>query len=119
MSPLEFIMNQRYGYRIVLWHPSAFLVVTPGCSDETIIFRNLLEHLQSCSKLGNQWLARKQQSSRAPAMRLYNARRKARLFRSAVLDAYLDRLEDTDLKKVLGHVEMLNRQVDEGLGLIC
>lgn len=52
-------------------------------------------------------------------MRLYNARRKARLFRSAVLDAYLDRLEDTDLKKVLGHVEMLNRQVDEGLGLIC
>ena len=119
VSPLEFIMNQRYGYRIVLWHPSAFLEVSPGCSDEASIYRRLLEHLESCNKLGDLWLARKQQSSRTPAIRLYNARRKARLFRSAVLDAYLERLEDADLKKVLGRVEMLNRHVDEGLGLIC
>jgi len=111
VSPIELILNQRHGYRIVSWHASAFMEIEPACSDSSRIYRNVIEHLKSCDALGDQWLARTHQFIRTPAARVHNAKRKLRLFHSAVLDAYLEDLDDEALKKAVERIEVLRRQV--------
>lgn len=112
ISPFELILNQRYGYHLVIWGPDGYSTTIGYCSDSAHILQQIFNHLTECNTLGDQWLGRGDQALRTPAIRTYNARRKVRMFKSSLvahypadrcdaeLDALLERIDSMELSLI-------------------
>lgn len=119
VSPLELILNRKYGYELQLWRSTGLHAVAAQIDDPESIYRHLLTYLSACSLLGDIWLARRLQVQRLPEMRLYIAKRKARMFRSAIFDLYLRNASQEDLKRMIGLADLLDDQIERSLGAAC
>ncbi len=112
-SPLEFILNARYGYRLVIWGQEGGTVVESGRSDISEVLSPIADYLRACYTLGDDWLARGKQHLRNPESRRYSALRKLRYFRSAVVNAYRtdpSSIEVTQLLQRITHMEQKAQQ---------
>jgi len=89
LSPVEFILNDKYGYPLVIW-TAAGLVTLPPESPFKDIGLQLVQHLQDCSLLGASWLERDHQALRTPEHRGKARNRQLRFLRSSVANAYRD-----------------------------
>lgn len=89
-SPFEAILNIKYGYRLAVWTASNYVVVEPHAPDLSIVFDKLVLHLRHCEQHLPDWDVKELQSMRTTAMRNYNAKRKLRFLRSAIINAYRD-----------------------------
>lgn len=109
-SPLEFILNSRYGYRLVIWKQNGYTAVEPGSSISEV-FAPIADHLQHCCTLGDEWLERKRQYQRNPTTRRFNALRKLRFFRSNVINAYCTEPATTELAELLQQIVRMEQKV--------
>jgi hypothetical protein len=110
-SPFEAILNIKYGYRLAIWTMSGYAVVEPHAPDLIKVFEKLILYFKSCEGYGSSWDMRQMQSIRLPNVRNYNALRKLRFFRSAVINAYRDDPEDVAVLDLLNQVSVLELQV--------
>lgn len=87
ISPVECILNDRYGYRLLVWTASGLRMLPPG-SPMKDIGSLVVRHLRDCSLLGAAWLEREHQVQRTIAHRREAGRRQLRFLRSSLADAY-------------------------------
>ncbi|MBH1431503.1 hypothetical protein I5U42_09380 [Stenotrophomonas maltophilia] len=111
VSPLELILNQRHGYALSIWGMQGYSTIDAHSTDSSEILHGIIDHLHQCSSLGDQWLLREQQSLRRPAIRTYNARRKIRMFRSALLAQYQPDSIDAELDALMEAIDTLEGDV--------
>lgn len=107
VSPFELILNQRYGYHLVIWGADGYSTTDGYCSDRTHILHQIFNHLTECNTLGDQWLRRDDQALRMPAIRAYNARRKVRMFKSSLVSHYPADRFDAELDALLDRVDSM------------
>ncbi len=110
-SPFEAILNIKYGYRLAIWTMSGYVALEPHAPDLINVFEKLILHFKSCESCGSGWDVRQMQSMRLPNVRNYNALRKLRFFRSAVINAYRDDAQDASVHDLLNQVSALELQV--------
>jgi len=88
LSPIEFILNDKYGYSLVIWTASGLSKLPPKSSFKDIGF-HIAKHLQDCSLLKAAWLERDRQALRMPEYRCKARRRQLRFLQSSVANAYM------------------------------
>lgn len=101
VSPFELILNQRYGYSLKFWSRDGLSKVERHCSTQSTILHELVNYLGLCHKLGSQWLMRDDHLLRSPIMRTYNARKKTRALRSALISHYKVGIHDAELETLI------------------
>ena len=119
VSPLEMILNQRYGYALAFWGTQGYSTIDAHSTDSSVILHRIIDHLHQCSSLGEQWLLRGEQSLRTPVIRTYNARRKIRMFRSALLAQYQPNSVDSELDALMEAVDTLEGELADRLGRLA
>lgn len=87
LSPVECILNDRYGYRLLVWTASGLRTLPSGSPMKDIVSL-VVRHLHDCSMLGAAWLERDQQVQRTMMHRREAGKRQLRFLRSSVADAY-------------------------------
>lgn len=112
-SPLEFILNVRYGYRLVIWGQDGGTVVESGRSDISEVLAPISGYLRACYTLGDDWLARGQQYQRNPESRRHSALRKLRFFRSAVVNAYRTEPASVEVTKLLQRITHMEQKAQQ------
>lgn len=113
LSPLEAVLNASYGYDIVVWTASGFETVPAGSDDLAGLAKHLLTHLDDAQRLGPDWQAGPLQMHRLPETRRYNAKRKIRFFRSAIINAFRDVPRAAEAIELLAKADELDRMVDQ------
>lgn len=106
-SALEFILSANYGYSLHIWTTDGDLTVRPGTTDIAQVLEPLAQHLRSCHQLGETWLMRARQHERTVKMRDHNARRKLRLFKSIVFNAFRDAPDSPRVPALLARIERI------------
>lgn len=112
-SPLEFILNARYGYRLVIWGQDGGTVVESGRSDISEVLPPISSYLRACYTLGDDWLARGKQHLRNPESRRHIALRKLRFFRSAVVNAYRTEPASIEVTKLLQRITHMEQKAQQ------
>lgn len=110
LSPVEAILSANYKYQLLVWTDAGFEVVRPGEADLPTLARLLLRHLDCAGALGSQWEVAHLQALRLPDVRQYNARRKIRFFRSAVINAFRDEPHAVEAIEMLSRVRALEER---------
>lgn len=87
MSPVEYILCQTYGYRLLVWGPQGFHDAGPDATLASIA-HVLRAHLQHCALLGEDWLEAAAQGKRQLDKRVLQARRHMRYMGSSIARAY-------------------------------
>ncbi len=109
-SPLEFILNARYGYRLVIWDQFEGTVIESGRSEIAEVLAPLSRYLRACYTLGDDWLVRGEQHLRNPETRRHRALRKLRLFRSAVVNAYRTEPDSVEVAELLQRITRMEQR---------
>lgn len=112
-SPLEFILNVRYGYRLVIWGQEGGTVVESGRSEISEVLSPISSYLRACYTLGDDWLARGMQHLRNPESRRHSALRKLRFFRSAVVNAYRAEPASVEVAKLLQRITHMEQKAQQ------
>ena len=89
LSPLEFILADKYGYALGVWTSPGMVWSPPGASVGDVC-ELIATHLRDCSQLGQDWLERERQAIRTIGHRFLSAKRQLRLLRSSTANAYMD-----------------------------
>lgn len=111
-SPIETILNVKYGYRLAIWTAQDYKVIEPRATEISMIFSALVGHLHDCATIPQNWNMREAQKQRLPLGRRRMARRKLRLLKSAVIDAFRFGPDDLATGELLGRVEAMERQME-------
>lgn len=119
VSPLEMILNQRYGYQLKFWGTHGYSTIDAYSVDSAEIMKSSIEYLHQCSRLGEQWLLRGEQPLRTPFIRTYNARRKIRMFRSALLALYQPERIDSELDVLMDQLDNIEGELADRLGRLA
>lgn len=115
-SPFEFIINTRYSYRLVIWGYDKDTVIDPNRAAIEEVLAPLADYLRSCYRLGDDWLQRDEQYNREPRVRRYNAKRKLRLFRSSVVNAFQAEPTNPVVAGLLAKVADMEQKVEGQVG---
>jgi len=116
-SPIEAILNLKYGYRLAIWTISGYVAIEPYAPAISIVFQKLTQYLGDCESLGSHWNVRELQRLRLPAERHYRALRKVRHFRSAVLNGFRYSPNDPAGLALLQKADVLEQQANAQVGI--
>jgi hypothetical protein len=106
-SPLEAILNIKYDYELDVWAGQSSTKIPAGAGTVESVLSSVVGHVRSCETLGDLWRMRELQGMRTPAFRIYQARRKLRFFKSAVVNAYAEKPTHPELARLLAHAEAI------------
>lgn len=112
-SPLEAILNIKYGYELDVWTGEGSAVIPGHAGTLESVLTCMVAHVRSCEVLGDLWRMRALQGMRTPAFRVYQAQRKLRFFRSSILNAYREDPSHPDLARLLVDAERLERSMKD------
>ncbi len=111
ISPFEAILNSYYGYEIAFWTRRGFVDCQAGTGDLHRIAAMVVEHLDSAKELGSEWILSEYQVLRSQESRCFNAKRKLRMYRSAVINAFRDSPTSSEARRLIAKADELEKSV--------
>jgi hypothetical protein len=112
LSPVECILNDKYGYRLLVWTASGLRALAAK-SPWTDIGSLTIEHLRDCSLLGKRWLERDQQVQRTVEHRLKSGKRQLRYLHSSVANAYMTDPANPTINALVKRIDDLSREFEK------
>ena len=100
MSPVECILNDKYGYDLSVWTATGMRHV-PAKTPFKMLIAHLTEHLKDCYVLGALWTEAQHQFQRTIEHRQKQGRRQLRYLTSSIAHAYADCPESPELNALL------------------
>ena len=108
LSPIDIILNSKYGFRLMVWTATGLVALAPRAEPEAVASA-LLDHLRDCELLGDAWEERSRQVERTPGYRDAHRRRQLRFLESSVANAYAHVPGDADACRILERIAGLRR----------
>lgn len=88
MPVLEVLAQCQYKVNVHIWNGEEVARLTAQCAGD--VLREVAAYFDACSRLGSAWLMRDRQALRLPAVRIDQARRRLRLYQSAIFNSSAD-----------------------------
>jgi hypothetical protein len=110
VSPFAFILADGYGYRLAIWGRDRNRVLDGPQPIETVAGA-LVDHLDGCRHLGEDWSWRDAQSQRDPAFRRSAAMRKLRYLRSCVADVFSAQPDCAECGNLMARIASLEARI--------
>lgn len=112
ISPIEIILNTRYGFQLLVWTSDGLIRLPPGSSPKAVA-ASLASHLRDCDTLGDGWIERSRQVERTLLHRVASGRKQLRFLRSCVANAFSNSSDNSAMTPILDRIDGIERSFEE------
>ncbi len=110
VSPVECILNDRYGFDLSIW-TAAGMVFVPAKTPINDIIAKVAGHLKDCFYLGSDWMEAGQQIQRTVEYRQKFGGRQLRYLTSSIANAFMNAPENDEVSHLLERVGALGQSL--------